>query len=375
VALGLALAGCGLGDDLFHPASLPVVVDHGGELLHTVDLVTITYPNDGDAAGAIGFDDYAPRSRWLVAVGAEYGVRGGVHAAQVVVPHDAPAHMSEDDLRADLAAARAAAPPPDGKRYLYMLWLPHGTRLEGVIGTSCVDYAGYHDALPDGSPFAVIAACFADRDDRTVTASHEIIEAATDPHLDGLYVDAPGRDPWHFWNAPEVADMCQYFIPPVREGDFAFQRSWSQEAARASRPIPCVPAPAGEVWIDVDVDPRAVIDAAPGERVDVALTGWASGPTDDWKVNVVVDFQSQFTPHTTLTDRAMNDGRAQTLSITVPSGARAGTYAQVQIWSRGAVALVEVHVPTSTSATSSDAERRPAATPTRARRATKPSWR
>src|SRR5262249_9561737 len=216
--------------------------------------------------------------------------------------------------------------------------------------------------------------CRGDRDDRTATASHEIIEAATDPRLDGLYVDAPGRDPWHFWAASEVADMCQYELPPVREGDYAYQRSWSHEAAQASRPIPCVPVPPDEVWIDVDVDPRTVIEAAPGERVEVALTGWSSGPTDDWKVDVVVDFQSQFTPHTTMTDRTMNHGRQQTLFITVPPGARAGAYAQVQVWSRGAMALVELHVRPASSA-ASDAQRRPVLTPVDARRATKPAWR
>ena len=106
------LAACG--DDASHVA-LPHVVSHGGRVLDELSLVTITYPDDPLADVARRFDDAVLRTRWLGAVGAEYGVHGGDHVASYTMPAAAPAHMTYGDLAAIPGALLAAGAVP-GRR-------------------------------------------------------------------------------------------------------------------------------------------------------------------------------------------------------------------------------------------------------------------
>lgn len=341
----IALAACDT--DLYYPTSFPSLVDHGGERLVDVHLVTITYPNDPLAHQADAFDDFVLRSDWLRAVGGEYGVRGGRHVASVRIDHDAPAAMTAADLFADLQTAiqRVGGPrTKDGERLLFLVYLPASTSLDAGLGTSCVDYGGYHSWLSDGTPYAVIADC-GEGAKRSITASHEIIEAATDPHLDALYVDGKDgdrEDPWYWWDATEVGDMCEFVIGPVEEGGYELQRSWSQAAASEARPDPCVPVPPGDVWADLDTDPHHVLHAHPGDHLDVALRAWSSRPSDPWTIDLILNTESEFAPAMSISRSQYFDGDTGVLSLDVPADASAGERAHVHLWSGGQLAPVEI---------------------------------
>src|SRR5450432_823716 len=64
-----------------YPQALP----HGGKILPHVQLVTITYSDYKYGAMVQAFGDAVVQSTWFTAVGAEYGVGAGTHAAKIVL--------------------------------------------------------------------------------------------------------------------------------------------------------------------------------------------------------------------------------------------------------------------------------------------------
>ena len=348
-----ALAACG--DDAFHIGSLPHVVPHTGRVLSTVNLVTITYDDDplGDLADRFGASVLA--THWLHATGDEYGVRGG---AQLATYHmgPAPAHLTYGEVSkipSQLIAAGAVPGPTDhGVPILYAIYVPATTSITADDGTGamCQTALAYHDS--DGTvPFAVIPTCYPGSElARTMFSSHEIIEAATDPFLDAFYVDPPDpNDPYHYSGA-EVADLCNR-VPAPSEDGFALEASWSNAQADAWEVHPCQPVAPGDVYTMTIVDPQTVVDASPGETVTWQLTGYASGPTDDWTLysrhgyagdsstyNDELAHSLVFDPPT------INDGRVSTATGVVPLDAPAGTIVAANVWSRDTWNLVAVRV-------------------------------
>jgi hypothetical protein len=124
---------------------------------------------------------------------------------------------------------------------------------------ACGFYGGYHnETFITGNShvlFAVVLQLCSSMfggstyNDATTTASHEMIEAATDPHAqsDNGYV---GLDQDHYsWSTwlqgqTELADMCEGFDQEEYRDPFGFdvQRSWSNASAIAGHD-PCVPRP------------------------------------------------------------------------------------------------------------------------------------
>jgi hypothetical protein len=177
-----------------------------------------------------------------------------------------------------------------------------------------------------------------------------MIEAATDPFLNAFYVDPPDpADPYHYSGA-EVADLCNRVTAPSEDG-FALEASWSNAQADAWEVHPCQSIAPGDVYTMVLSDPATVIDASPGETVTWDLTGYASGPTDDWtlysrhgyagdssKYNDELSASLRFSPPT------INDGLHATATGVVPMDAKPGTIVEANVWSRTTWNLVAVRV-------------------------------
>jgi hypothetical protein len=114
----------------------------------------------------------------------------------------------------------------------------------------------------------------------TAGASHELIEAATDPY-DAESAFAAVDDQHIYWGAQpgaEVADMCDlfsaaYLKPP--ELGATVERVWSNERAAAGH-HPCVPAVDGEVYFN----------AIPTLEEDVKMTAGGSVSTKGVKIPV-----------------------------------------------------------------------------------------
>jgi hypothetical protein len=123
------------------------------------------------------------------------------------------------------------------------------------LGQACVAYGAYHyETAQTGTNapivYALMPRCNAgtsyELEDLTVSASHEWIEAATDPHVNtagGYQLVDDDHFVWAYTPGAEVGDMCEYVDAAIQPliGGFNVQRTWSNAAAAAGKD-PCVPA-------------------------------------------------------------------------------------------------------------------------------------
>jgi hypothetical protein len=114
------------------------------------------------------------------------------------------------------------------------------------------------------------------------------------------------------------------------EGDFYYQRSFSNQAAASDRD-PCVPALLGAYYGATTENPWYA--GAAGATLTIPVVGWSTAPTADWIVRARV----QNTSDDTLTFSAatggarLNNGVGATLTVTIPSGAPSGAWAAIYL--------------------------------------------
>jgi hypothetical protein len=326
---------------------LPDLAPHGGPVLAHVQLVPIFYSNDADAAVLTGFSQWIVGSQWLKAVGADYGVDTGSVLKAVQRTDPAPATIDDAGivnlLYAGLADGTLPTPPGGPADALYMLWFPASTIVTAGTDRSCEAFGGYHNSARRGGvelAYAVIAACPAfvdglnDLENREVVASHELIEAATDPIPDnhpGVQLD----DPTSSWSGfgSEVADLCQRpdTTEIVRESGFVAQRSWSASAAAAEQD-PCVPGATAD-YFNLTVQDPGVLRIAPGGHQAVTLRAWARGAAHgtSWQLQA----QGLMAASQTLKLGAsmIKDGATVSLDVALPATAQIGDQPQFVVFS------------------------------------------
>jgi hypothetical protein len=107
--------------------------------------------------------------------------------------------------------------------------LPPGVTVDLDGASSCVNFCGYHNDI-DGEifyavmPYPECEGCSADMpvlDALTVTISHELCEAITDP--------IPGQG-WYDDHNGEIADICAWQTKKL--GGYAAQLEWSNREGR-----------------------------------------------------------------------------------------------------------------------------------------------
>ena len=295
--------------DPFDAGSLPdvvaltQVVNAGGSVLRHPTFVSVTFPGDtladevGDFTASVGCTDY-----WH-AVMADYGVGEAVAGPPVALTEAAPTNIDDTGIAAWLAKKIESKDPkfpkPDAET-VYALWYPDTTTISLQGATSCQSFGGYHNGtkLADGTPiaYAVIPRCPTQggtvMDGLSLTASHELIEACTDPQpFDAPAYSAPdpNHSGWLFAQASEVGDMCEFdqsaFYQPTGFPWYV-QKTYSNRAAWAGT-NPCVPADsptyfyaAAQVPDSVSLDllgtgtpvPTAVVHVAVGSSVTIPVT-------------------------------------------------------------------------------------------------------
>ena len=327
-----------LGDGGFQTAPhapFPQIPTRGGPVLRAPILVTITFPGDPRRTALESFGQWIVGSDWLVTVGDEYGVGRGTHRA-AVMPQAAPASTTSDGMVA-LVAARVAdgtLPPPD-QGSIYTIYVPATTRLTDFVDfcsmTQGVTAGGYHSEIVASGvmrSYALVPRCTTQPlSEIEVTASHELIEAATDPFpiSQPAYEIPDCGDPW---GCTEVGDLCE--SEEVAIAGLTVQRSWSNRAAAAGDP-PCLPRAPGEPYFNVDVMPNGRIGVRAGQTATLHLTGWSTTPVADWTLSAFASMfgPASFQPQLTLDTTTLNNGRHATLRVTVPAGTPAGREAHV----------------------------------------------
>ena len=294
-------------------SALPQLVNHGGPILSTPRIVTVSFVGDPSRDKYRAFDDAIIKSAWWSQVMTGFGVSAGTGGVYVELPNTLPTTtaFSDDDIQALVKAkvADATLPAPD-KQTLYVMYFPPGVTLTKANGDGCKVWGGYHkdvvvqskaDAGTFDVAYAVIPHCPYPGDvtqnfiQTTVTASHELAEAASDPlvtiepafNLNSNDAWVPG---YYAGGYPENGDLCGELADYFIEGGYSVQRIWSNSAAVVDD-NPCAPAPAGRIYFAAA--PRTKAQLISGRKVDGYVT-IARGSSLD----VVVDvFSKGRLPH------------------------------------------------------------------------------
>jgi hypothetical protein len=117
--------------------------------------------------------------------------------------------------------------PAANSNLIYFVFLPSGVSVTQGGSASCQVFCGYHDTISDKifyavMPFPDCAGCSSNMssfDALTVTASHELCEAITDP--------IPGQG-WYDNQNGEIGDICAWQTKSV--GKYTVQKEWSNRA-------------------------------------------------------------------------------------------------------------------------------------------------
>jgi hypothetical protein len=122
----------------------------------------------------------------------------------------------------------------------------------------------------------------------TLTASHEIVEAATDM-VGGTGYVLDNTDPTNWaWiydtGGGEAADLCVDLLglneDHTLDGLYTVQRIWSN--ARAAQGVdPCVPAPPNDVYFNATPS-RSLFELNVGQSVTFEVDAFSSGPMPNW---------------------------------------------------------------------------------------------
>jgi hypothetical protein len=279
---------------------VPLLQSQGGATLASPRFVTVTWPGEPNAAALESFgDDLGPSAYWALTT-QEYGVGPGSSGPGAHVRlTEQPINAWSDTALAAWVSDHAANystygfPAPDGNT-VYTLYLSTSTSIT-VQGTDGCQQGigGYHSSVVVGGTdvaYAVILQCNgAALDQATSSASHELVEAATDPHpndIQGYYGFDSDHLAWDIFQQfqDEVADACEFYygasgsfytatlpvieyadagtdgsdggagfdagsllVPDAGTASFSVQRTWSNASATAGHD-PYVPVAAGPYY-------------------------------------------------------------------------------------------------------------------------------
>ena len=236
-----------------HPTA-PQVISGGGPVIAEPNIVPVFFAGDTVQTQVEGFLTALAGSDYWTTTTSEYGVGALTISPSIVTTDTAPTTDTalRDGLKANTDGTHAGWPVPDANT-LYAVFLPSGDLLTTPFGTSCTDFGAYHSEgsdLQGGSLiYALMPRCPSNLSviqELTSAASHEFIEAATDPFpFSNPAFDQVDDDHQVWAGVPggEVGDMCEYVTAAYvfDVGDYLVQRTWSNASAMAGHD-PCVPA-------------------------------------------------------------------------------------------------------------------------------------
>jgi hypothetical protein len=298
-----------------HPAA-PQVETFGGAVLTAPNVVPIFFQNDPMQTSVETFLTQLAASTFWTAATSEYGVGALTVAKSVVVTDTVPTTITSPQIEAwldnYLDGTHTALFPPIATNNVYVVFYPSATKIsDNIVGTGCINYGGYHDESQNPSKqsfvYAVMPRCATfgylnGLDALTGPLSHEIEEAATDPHPQTDTAYAAADQDHMVWNlAPlgELGDMCAYEPQSFQKlvGTYMVQRLWSNTSAKAGHD-PCVPvlatpyynaAPVLTESVTIDYYgqqiPTKGVQVTTGNQKTIDVQLFSDGPSADWTVS------------------------------------------------------------------------------------------
>jgi hypothetical protein len=291
---------------------MPLVDWNGGRVMTAPKIVTVTFGSDTQRGQLEQLGDTLTSSAWWDAVSSGYcaGTKcigkgsGGGHvnipttglATSFTDSSQGQASSIQEYLQARIADGTLPQPTEET---LYVVYLPAAVSITLDGASSCREFGGYHNTLtytPEAGaaipvPYAIVPRCDSTTTTTTIAASHEIIEAATDPDVGNTNVAYyMVNEAWAFAGG-EVGDLCVDFTgggtDTVLEGAFTVQRSWSNTEAKAGHD-PCVPAPANDVFFGAaPAAAQQKVVLAAGKSVVIDVTAFSNGPMADFTLSAV----------------------------------------------------------------------------------------
>ena len=331
---------------VFSPAphdALPQFTNGGGGLLTSFRLVTVTWSGYPYRPQVEALGDWIVTSPWLSAFAPAYGPLSATNQ-NVELANAAPAGtLATSDLEALLAAGIDAGTLPGDltaagvNNHLYLFFTPAATTVSFLGNLTCQGNLGFHFTNRPGSPFgpgsiayAVIPDCDGGLPAIERTASHELIEAVTDPGISSFQIN---QGPWSEAGAQiEIGDTCEDAMVSI--GGHTLSTAWSNAAASAGLD-PCIPwSQAQGAYRNVSAQPPSQTVAA-GQPATFVLTGWSNAPAADWPLTFHRDLAVfDFTPAISGGGAAtINNGQTLTVQLTPPTGTPSGARAIVWVQS------------------------------------------
>lgn len=159
----------------------------------------------------------------------QYSIQQGKRAGSMTltspdVPKTVDDSAIQQMIQQQISDGKFPSATPD---LLYFVFLPSGVTVTQGGSASCKAFCGYHDAIGSNvfyavMPFPDCSGCssgLSNFDALTVTASHELCEAITDP--------VPGEG-WYDNQNGEIGDICAWQTKKV--GSYTVQKEWSNKA-------------------------------------------------------------------------------------------------------------------------------------------------
>ncbi len=222
------------------PVAAAQLTYRNGPLLANAKVFTIFWGSAWQQSGQSGlidqlnsFFNYILSSPLIDQLG-EYSVPGyqigyGSFIGSLTVDSpDVQSSVDDSDIQNMLQQqiSDSTIPQPDANT-LYFVFFPSGVTVTQSGSASCQQFCGYHDNISGNifyavMPFPDCSGCLggmATFDSLTVTASHELCEAITDP--------IPGEG-WYDDNNGEIGDICAWNTKVI--GQYTVQQEWSNNA-------------------------------------------------------------------------------------------------------------------------------------------------
>jgi hypothetical protein len=316
-----------------HPP-FPLVTAHGGPVLENIEIVPVYFGDDPLRVDLERFNTWIVGSDYWKQVGAEYGVHTGTRLPAVRFDSVTAGSISDTEIASwiDARVTDGSLPKPTANT-VYALFYQTGTTITNATGTSCRVFASLHEhvslanpVFTGNVPFVIIPRCsFSPGDElmiATNVASHEYVEAATDPLSLAnpawfMANDSGPLEAWQILTGPEIADLCENQSYDVIEG-FTVQDMWSNSAAQAGN-NPCQPSDPKHPFFMVAAD-ATIYHAQPGATLTIHAGAWSNMPTPDWSLGINWGWvpYSDFDGQAVLSRTTVNNGDELTATVTIP---------------------------------------------------------